>query len=562
MVCTAQPFPPKHEVRAVWITTAAGLDWPKTQNSFAQQSSLRQMVHNLKSANFNTIFFQARARGDAYYKSSYEPWAENLTGTLGKDPGWDPLAFIIDEAHNLGMEVHAWFNVYKIRGPGRAAQSSPQHPSRSHPEWTVDYESEGWFDPGIPAVNTYLLTVALELARTYDIDGMHFDFIRYPGKNFQDEKTFRRYGSGQKDDWRRANIDRFVATFYDSVTTIKPMLKVGSAPIGVFSAGGENGGWGAYASYYQNSRGWLRSHKQDYLVPQLYWDFGDSPGDPDFAALLKEWVSYSYNRHVYAGIGAYKNEVLAQLAAQIDTSRSLGALGQAFFRYEHIERTDVVAHRYDSPALIPPMPWKDPIPPAVPTALAVTEITPNIFHLEWAPPRRALDGDEARRYSVYRWNSADIPMQDARALIAITNGPSTYYVDTVKINEGVRYYYAVCAVDKGNNESAPCTTAPIVARELAALNTRFASLASLSTITLNNDEPVQLAGYKVGETTDVLLSLFRTGIDKPVAILVDQVQNAGTYIVSLPTGKLVGGSYQLRLKAGSTQLSQPVDIIR
>lgn len=560
-ICTAQPFPPKHEVRAVWITTAASLDWPRTQNRSGQQASLRQMVYNLKSANFNTIFFQVRARGDAYFKSNYEPWAENLTGTLGKDPGWDPLAFLLEEAHILGMEVHAWFNVYKIRGLGRVAQSSPQHPVRSHSDWTIEYENEGWFDPGIPGVHTYLLNVALELARTYDIDGMHFDFIRYPGKNFPDDKTFRRYGNGmKKDDWRRANIDRFVSAFYDSAMVIKPMLKVGSAPIGVFSA--ENGGWGAYSSYYQDSRGWLRSHKQDYLVPQLYWDLGESQGDPDFAGLLGEWQSESYGRHVYAGIGAYKDEVLSQLAAQIDTSRGLGALGQAFFRYEHVHDASNLGDRYALPALVPPMSWKDAIPPRTPTALAVTEVAINVFLLEWAPPSRAQDGDEARRYSIYRWKSTDIPTRDARALIALTNGPTTYFVDTVKTNEGVRYYYAICAIDKGNNESIPCTTAPVVARELVTLKDKLSTPTTLSTITLDNDEPVQLAGYKVGETTDVLLSLFRAGVDKPIAILVDQVQNAGTYVVSLPTRKLNGGSYELRLKAGSIQLAQPIEILR
>src|SRR5512135_3039188 len=144
------PIPPKREVRAVWLATANGLDWPHSTDKAEQQASLKRIVASLKAAHFNTIFFQVRARGDAYYRSSIEPWAENLTGVLGKDPGWDPLEFLLTEAHAAGMEVHAWFNVYKVRGTSPVGPSVIPHPSRAHATWCISYAGELWLDPGLP----------------------------------------------------------------------------------------------------------------------------------------------------------------------------------------------------------------------------------------------------------------------------------------------------------------------------------------------------------------------------------------------------------------------------
>ncbi|MBM2846535.1 MAG: hypothetical protein HW407_1847, partial [Bacteroidetes bacterium] len=396
-------LPPKQEVRAVWVTTAAGLDWPKSLDRIEQQTSLKKIVADLKAAHFNTIIFQVRARGDAYYQSSYEPWAENLTGTLGKDPGWDPLAFLLSEAHKAGLEVHAWFNVYKIRGLSPVGVSAPLHPARRFAAWVHEVDGEGWVDPGVPEVRDYLVRVALELVRRYDVDGINFDFIRYPGKDFPDRDTYRRYGYGmERDDWRRANIDTFVSAFYDSAMRMKAMLKVGSAPLGVFSSGN---GWGAFYSYYQDSQGWLQRKKHDYLSPQLYWDFGATKDDPDFAELLRSWKRGASGRQIWAGIGAYKPEVMRELPKQIDSARFFGANGQVFFRYEHVSNMNVLGGRYATLANIPPMPWKDPVPPLPPGDLAVSEIDPNVFHLEWFAPSPARDDDWARYYNIYRSTS-------------------------------------------------------------------------------------------------------------------------------------------------------------
>jgi uncharacterized lipoprotein YddW (UPF0748 family) len=373
------------EVRAVWIATAAGLDWPPAGNPAFQQASLRRFVEALHSSGFTTIFFQVRARGDSYYRSQYEPWAENLTGALGRDPGWDPLASLLIEAHSRGMDVHAWFNVFKIRGPAPVFPSAPLHVSLAHPDWCVTHNDELWLDPGLPEVRTYLMAVALDLIRRYPLDGVNFDFIRYPGRSFDDTRSWRTYGrGGDRDEWRRKNIDTFVEEFYRRATLQRPILRVGSAPLGLYDDDPPSGAGGGYSSVFQDSRGWISRGWHDYLSPQMYWNLGVTRGDPDFAALSTEWARHGGGRHVYAGIAAYKEDVRRELPLQIDAARAAGLQGQAFFRLQHVLDPAALGGRYRTPAVIPSMPWKDSIPPLPPPHLAVTEVATNIFLLEWA----------------------------------------------------------------------------------------------------------------------------------------------------------------------------------
>ena len=540
----------------MWVTTAAGLDWPKSTSIAEQQSSLRRIIADMKTAHFNTIFFQARARGDAYYKSAYEPWAENLTGTIGRDPGWDPLAFLLREAHAAGMEVHAWFNMYKIRGPNPVGQSSPQHLSLAHPEWTASSENEIWLDPGIPEVRMHLLRIALDLIRTYDVDGIQFDFIRYPGKNFPDNETFRRYGNGMnREDWRRSNIDRFVSEFYDSAMSIKPMLKVGSAPMGVYDGANKAG---SFYSCYQDSQGWLQRKKHDYLVPQIYWSIG---GNPDFAALIRDWQRTSNGRHVYAGIAAYKPEVEREIQAQIDSARAARALGQAYFRYENIRTFSAFGRKYSTLANIPPMPWKDDVPPLPPQQLAVHELAPSIFHLEWKAPSKAGDGDQARYYNIYRSTVREIDTDNPYNLVAITTTNDNFYVDTVRTPSGVRYYYAVTAFDKGNNESAPSRTETVTVREALAIGTLFQN--GLSTSIPKRDSEPTLIAYRLARRTDISLEIVDVGAggNETVALrIASGVQNEGTYVVGVGGKQLRAGNYTVRLRVADLIMEQALQI--
>jgi len=560
----SSPPPPKREVRAVWITTASGLDWPRTTDKEEQQSSLRDIVHELKAAHFNTIFFQARARGDAYYRSSYEPWAENLTGTIGKYPGWDPLTFLLAEAHAAGMEAHAWFNVFKIRGPIPVEMSLPQHPTIAHPQWVVQVEGESWFDPGLPDVRTYLLRVALEIVKLYEIDGIHFDFVRYPGRTFPDDESYRRYGRGRnRDEWRRANIDTFITDFYDAAVALKPMLKVGSAPIGVYNGLSDGNGSGSYSRYFQDSQGWLQKRKHDYLVPQVYWDIGVSQGDPDFALLVRKWQQGTAGRHIYIGIGAYKPGVAREIPTQIDTVRTNGLGGEAFFRYENIKQFGLLDNRYRTLANIPPMSWKDSIPPLEPTNLIVSEITPSVFRLDWKPPGPAPDGDRARYYNIYRSPSPGINTDDPETIVAITASDVSSFVDTITSPGPPVYYYAVSAFDKGNNESPPTQVTGGTVREMFALSGKLSNTTSLSISVAHGEGLPVLVGFRLSERVFVSLDLLEKKNDASESLsatLMSGPRDGGTYVVGIPRERCTPGRYVIRLTAEDTALEEPVDL--
>jgi len=547
------------ELRGVWITTAAGLDWPKSYDAVDQQSSLKEMVRKLKAANFNTIFFQVRARGDAYYRSTFEPWAENLTGTLGKDPGYDPLQLLIDEAHAAGIEVHAWFNVFKVRGPGRVMNTYPLHPAIRFSPHLVEVDGEGWLDPGIPAIRVYSVRVATEIIRQYGVDGLMFDFLRYPGREFPDDDTYHRYGGKQnRDDWRRSNIDMFVSAIYDSARALKPMLKVGSAPIGIYDGDPDGDAFGAYYSYYQDSQGWLAKGKHDYLVPQIYWDIGSTKGDPDFATLARKWQLGSHGRHVYTGIGAYKTNVLREIPFEIDTARRAGTLGQVYFRYENIQTFDMFGGRYERPAILPAMAWKDSVPPNAPRALAATEVNTNIFHLEWLPPLPARDGDSIKSYSLYR-STSSLSDPRTRVLTAVLPAAATFYVDTIAAPTSLRYYYTVSALDPASNEGPPSNVAGTVVREALDLKGRLARITSLTTSLPHTPKSPMLVSYRLADRSAVLLRLFRQRDNTPVAVLAEGIKDQGTYIVGLMQNSFGPGRYVLRLEAGSTELEQPID---
>ena len=551
---------PKQEVRAVWVTTAAGLDWPKSRDIRQQQATLREIVQTLHKAHFNTIFFQVRARGDAYYKSSKEPWAENLTGTLGQDPGWDPLAFLLNEAHTAGMEVHAWFNLYKVGAAALPARTKPSHISLAHPDWTFIYDDELWLNPGIPDVNRYLLSVAMELVRNYDMDGIQFDFIRYPWRNIPDQQTYRSHRRGlELADWRRSNINAFVQAFYDSATAIKPWMKIGSTPPGNFNGTRQPA---AVGEFYQDALDWLKSGKHDYLVPQLYWDIGSSREDPDFASLAGLWQAKSSGRHTYTGIGSYKPEVFEEIAKQIDVARASGCLGQAFFRYENIRTGSPWRDRYRTIAVIPTMPWKDATPPDAPSVLAVTELEQNAHHLEWNATQPASSPNETRWYAIYRSSRPDVSTDDPSNLVAIVPGSRSSYIDTVATTEGPSYCYTVTALDRAGNESAPSPVASATARELVALRGILRGTTSLSVTYVDRSDSLLLITCRLPLRLPVSVQVRPTEANAaaPAYTFSMGFRNEGTHVFRLPTPALSPGSYLVRLETTDEIVEQILEV--
>ena len=560
---TQSPPAPKREVRAVWLTTASGLDWPRSTDRTEQQTSLREIVRRLQSYNFNTIFFQIRSRGDAYYRSAFEPWAENLTGTLGKDPGWDPLAFLINEAHAAGIEVHGWVNVYKVKGNGSLPNSTPPHVARAHPGWVFSYQGEGWLDPGIPEVGTYLLSVVMDIARKYDLDGINFDYLRYPGRRFPDGDSYKRYGSGlPRDRWRKSNLDRLVAECYDRLTAIRPLLKIGSSPLGIF---GSDTGFVSYAAgeYYQDTRTWLKTGKLDYVAPQLYWAIGGSRGNPDFAALAPGWQGLAGERHVYAGIGAYKDDVAREVPRQIDVSRKAGNAGQSYFRYESIRSAGLSGGRYALPALVPPMPWKDATAPPPPLSLIVTEITTNIFDLQWIPPQTASERTRALHYVLYRWTSPQIPFDDPRSIAQVVPGMTTACTDTVRVPSGTTYYYAVSALNGANSEGPPSQTSSRTVQEFQLLKGKLTARTGLSAALSGQGGTPRMVAYSLARRPPVTLDLLarpRGLTDATLTTLVSDTQGTGIYVVGLGNVQFVPGRYTFRLRTGDSVVEQPFDL--
>lgn len=543
------PVPPKREVRAVWITTVGGLDWPKSQSRDEQQRSLREMVERLDRAHFNTIFFQARGRGDVFYRSALEPWSNVMTGTLGDDPGWDPLAFLLDEAHSRGIEVHAWFNTFLVRtGKAEPPLSEPRHVILSHPKWVRLVETEWWLDPGIPEVRDYTLRLVMELVSRYDIDGIQFDFIRYPVKPYPDDATYRRYGGRQqKDDWRRENITRFLQAVYDSVTGLRPWVKVGSTPIGIYRNTEKFRGLQSYADLYQDSRAWVAAGAQDYLVPQVYWSTGATPGDPDFTAVVEDWSRNANGRQVVIGLGPYKPEVRAELPELIDITRRYGLGGTSCFRYENIADMLTMGGRYSQPALIPPMPWKDPLPPNPPTRLVADQTGGSDVHLRWTAPTQADDGDHARRIVVYRSPRQPVDVSSLSNIAAILAGTDTAYVDTISRPVAPRYFYALTSLDRANNESTPTVPRGVVVPAVAELSRLFNPALRIGTPFITGS--VLMVPYELPERTPVIIKLLDRGNAERVSV-VDQVQPGGRYVAAADVSGLRDGEYTCLVVAG------------
>jgi uncharacterized lipoprotein YddW (UPF0748 family) len=543
---------PKYEVRAVWLTTVNSLDWPTSLDAEEQRQSLKEIVRKLKEANFNTIYFQVRSRADAMYRSSFEPWAQQLTGALGKDPGWDPLQFLIEEAHINRIEVHPWVNTYiawtKKEPPAR---SKPLHVYYEHPEWLQQVNGESWFDPGIPAARNYVLRVVLEIVDRYDIDGIQFDFIRYTSKPFPDEGTFKIYGNGsRREDWRRENINRFVKAFHDSVIARKPMLKIGAAPIGIYKNFPGAKGQQSYSELYQDSRKWISEGWMDYLVPQIYWTLGTTPGDPDFNIVVKEWAANSSNRQIIVGVGAFKQDVFEEIPSLIDTTRQSGLYGNSFFRYENIQGALVMGNRYKYPAQIPPMPWKDSIPPLQPSNFLVSNITDGIFQINWDKGGIASDGDNAVWYNIYRSPVQPIDNHNPVNIIGTISSRVTNFLDTIKHISSSKYYYGVTSLDKGNNESSLAVES-IIIPEIVELSSTLRFQQYIKVIGPQPGSSDLFFMYEISDSLPVIVKLIDQ-YNKEIITVVDKYQTAGRYIAGVDISDLREGDYTCLFLAGDS----------
>lgn len=232
--------PPKYEVRAAWVTAVYGLDWPRTRATSPegirkQKAELVEILDRLKDANFNTVLFQTRTRGDVLYRSKIEPFNSILTGKTAADPGYDPLAFAIEECHKRGMECHAWMVAIPLGNRKHVANLGNASVTKQKSAICVPYKREYFLNPGNPATKEYLMSLVREVVEKYDVDGVHFDYLRYPenAPRFPDTYDFRKYGKGRDlAQWRRDNITEIVRHLYKGVKALKPWVKVSTCPVG------------------------------------------------------------------------------------------------------------------------------------------------------------------------------------------------------------------------------------------------------------------------------------------------------------------------------------------
>ncbi|MET9291990.1 family 10 glycosylhydrolase [Streptomyces sp. NPDC003077] len=317
------------EFRGVWLATVANLDWPSAPGLpvARQQAELLAHLDKAVADRLNTVVFQARPTADALWPSRYEPWSEYLTGTQGRDPGWDPLGFAVREAHRRGLELHAWFNPYRIANHADPARLVPDHPARRHPEWVVTYGGKLLYNPGLPQVRRFVQDAIFDAVERYPIDAVHFDDYFYPypvaGQTFDDDAAYAAYGGAFPDraSWRRDNVDRLVREVARRLRTGRGGLEALSAPglggrrarFGVSpfavwrnratdpSGSDTRAGTQTYDDLYADTRRWVREGWLDYVVPQVYWHLGFEVAD--YAKLVPWWADVVAGTRVRLCIG-------------------------------------------------------------------------------------------------------------------------------------------------------------------------------------------------------------------------------------------------------------------
>ena len=578
----------KYEFRSVWLTTAASLDWPgkyaddempedlKIQDWPTsedatvedQKESLLEIIEESAEIGLNAIVFQVVPRGDAFYESERLPWSAQITGTAGEDPGWDPLEFAIEESHKRGMELHAWYNVYRIGDDGQdTPDESPQHVADDEPDWIEQDGNDLWLNPGIPDVTEWITGNVMEIVENYDVDAIHFDFARYNTSGYDRDSDLKDqyddFGLDNLDDWRRENITRLMQDIYDEVQDVKPWVKLGTTPVGNYRS--DEVSWGnalwAYSSVFQESRRWLEEGIQDYLAPQIYFDMS---GSPEYTELVDAWVAEKFDRHIYVGIGAYRpsgtgdsENVRPEIPDQIEYARRNGGDGQMYFRYDNIkpdqDGNTPMEDRYDRLAIPPPMDWRDQQQPNTPSdyLLSHNEMRDNV-NLEWdAVDFETEDGDDHVKYAVYRVQSNISPdperiIDNRRNLLGLT-GQTEFTDEREDIDEDDGdAYYVVTAISRNNIESDPSPAASIDNPTASEEDQQVPETFTLNQNYPNPFNPVTEITYELATDAHVELSVYdATG--RRVATLNEGSESSGEHTVSFDGSSLSSGVYHYRL---------------
>ena len=375
-----QPVVNAEPVRGVWLTTVSRLDWPPIASVNAsqanrisqQQKALTDKLDKLKSLGINTVFFQVKPDGTALWRSKILPWSDMMTGKIGEDPGYDPLQFMLDEAHKRDIKVHAWFNPYRVSTnvkPSTVTELNNTlslHPASVfvlHRDWIRTAGDRFVLDPGIPDARDWITSIVAEVVTNYDIDGVQFDDYFYaesPGSTLNDSATFRQFGQGyaSKADWRRHNTQQLIEQVSRTIKQLKPNVEFGVSPAGVWRnvshdpAGSDTRGAAAYDEAYADTRKWVQMGLLDYIAPQIYWPFSRQAARYD--VLANWWANVVKPTHtrLYIGVALYKvgetskmepdwtiNGGVPELKKQLDLNESVPQInGTILFRENYLNQ--------------------------------------------------------------------------------------------------------------------------------------------------------------------------------------------------------------------------------
>ncbi|WP_020543294.1 family 10 glycosylhydrolase [Nonomuraea coxensis] len=472
--CQTDPATPKRQLRAMWISSVANIDWPSRPGLTvsAQQTEFRAWLDLAVAKRMNAVVVQIRPTADAFWPSSYEPWSQWLTGTQGGNPGYDPLAFMVSEAHARNLEFHAWFNPYRIANHDDPTKLVSTHPARKNPSWRFAYGGKLYYNPGIPTVRAFIEDAIMDAVSKYDVDGVHLDDYFYPypvsGESIPDSGTYAQYGGsfGSIADWRRENVNLLVRELDQRIHAAKPHVSFGISPFGIWRnsgtdpLGSRTSGLQSYDAIYADSRTWVKQGWVDYISPQIYWHLGFSTAAYEVLTAWWSDVVRGTGVQLVVGQAAYRAGASGQEAAWQDPAELSDHLydnrqhpeiaGDIYFSAKDVRAdrigaiTRLVNAHYTRPALLPAR--GGAAAPAAPAITAATQGSGGV-QLAWTGSGTA--------YAVYRvagTPSAADPcfFADARNLVGTTRAKT--FTDTTA--SGTNTYY-VTALTRTHQESAP-----------------------------------------------------------------------------------------------------------
>jgi uncharacterized lipoprotein YddW (UPF0748 family) len=471
---------PKRDVRATWLSTVWRLDWPAATVPVAtgdneaaretvrnaQKSGLITILNKLQAANFNTVFFQVRGMSDAFYHSQYEPWSQYLSDVRGADPGWDPLGYIIEEAHTRGIEVHAWLNPYRYSTSSESHGNLPNDYATLHPDWLLDYGAyTKILNPGLPAVRQRICDVVADIVSNYDVDGIIFDDYFYVDgtSDASDNAQYQAYNPWglARADWRRDNVNQMVRDVQARINSLKPYLTFGIGPAGVAASSASvaakygvdpspaGSDW-QYEGIYSDPLAWLSDGSIDYISPQLYWTIGSSY---DYSKLSPWWakIANRFGRHYYSSNTSSYTNAVTELPAEVQVNRDAdlnGTTGAVYFRTNNLTQASFNALKADSyqyPALRAAYGWK-----TAPTQTLVDNLALSGQKLTWNY------SDNLVRYCIYALPNANRNDADAFTSSKYLQGIS--YSKSYTLPAGVNsstHKIAVAVYDRYGNEFPP-----------------------------------------------------------------------------------------------------------